>query len=103
MTQKLLYLDCPFEEHKECQSMGGQWDPELKCLYIRSSMDRESKPSDSIVESSVNVSQSTSAWEDCSIIVLSLSIISSFVIICLRKFVIDYQFSVIVLFLKDAE
>ena len=39
MTQKLLYLDCPFEEHKECQSMGGQWDPELKCLYIRPGMD----------------------------------------------------------------
>ena len=39
MTQKLLYLDCPFEEHEECKSMGGQWDPELTCLYIRSGMD----------------------------------------------------------------
>ena len=39
MTQKLLYLDCPFEEHEECKSRGGQWDPELKCLYIRSGMD----------------------------------------------------------------
>ena len=39
MAQKLLYLDCPFEEHEECKSMGGQWDPELKCLYIRSGMD----------------------------------------------------------------
>lgn len=39
MTQKLIYLACPFEDHGECKSMGGQWDPTLKCWYIRSGMD----------------------------------------------------------------
>tara|TARA_B100000780_G_scaffold257415_1_gene207240 strand:+ start:297 stop:758 length:462 start_codon:yes stop_codon:yes gene_type:complete len=39
MTQKLLYLDCPFEEYEDCKSLGGQWDPTLKCWYIRSGMD----------------------------------------------------------------
>ena len=38
MTQKLIYLTCPFEDEGECKSMGGQWDPSSKCWYIRSSM-----------------------------------------------------------------
>ena len=38
MTQKLIYLDCLFDDHEECKSLGGQWDPTSKRWYIRSGM-----------------------------------------------------------------
>jgi len=39
MTQKLVYLDCPFEDRAECKTLGGQWDPVLKRWYVRVGMD----------------------------------------------------------------
>ena len=41
MTQKLIYLDCPFEDGEQCKSIGGQWDPNAKRWYVRVGMDLE--------------------------------------------------------------
>ena len=41
MSQKLIYLDCPFEDGEDCKSIGGQWDPNLKRWYVRAGMDLE--------------------------------------------------------------
>ena len=41
MSQKLIYLDCPFEDGEDCKSIGGQWDPNVKRWYVRAGMDLE--------------------------------------------------------------
>ena len=41
MSQKLIYLDCPFEDGEDCKSIGGQWGPNVKRWYVRAGMDLE--------------------------------------------------------------
>lgn len=49
MTQKLIYLDCPFEDGEQCKSIGGQWDPNAKRWYVRVGMDLEKLDRKSVV------------------------------------------------------
>ena len=39
MSEKKIYLNCPFDDKDECKSLGGRWDGDVRKWYITDAMD----------------------------------------------------------------
>ena len=39
MSDKKVYLDCPYQDKDECKALGGRWDPEYRKWYVPAGMD----------------------------------------------------------------
>ena len=39
MSNKKVYLDCPYQDKDECKALGGRWDPDYRKWYVPAGMD----------------------------------------------------------------
>ncbi|MEK9941782.1 MAG: DUF5710 domain-containing protein [Gammaproteobacteria bacterium] len=39
MSNRKIYLDCPYSDKDECKALGGRWDPEMRKWYVPAGTD----------------------------------------------------------------
>ena len=39
MSNKNVYLDCPYQDKDDCKALGGRWDPDVRKWYVPEGLD----------------------------------------------------------------